>query len=108
MTSKYHNVRNTLAGENYSSLRERNRHLELILEQRAGRLSNLRREVSFELAPKAKVLGKLKRSLRYVADFVYERDGALVVEDCKGFRTAMFRLKAHLLKTGHGIDILLT
>lgn len=103
--SKYGNKINTLAGEKYRSKRERDRHLRLLMEQRAGLIANLRREVSFELAPKAIVAGKTKPALRYVADFVYERDGATVVEDTKGFRTQTYLIKRHLMKTVHGIDI---
>lgn len=46
----------------------------------------------------------------YRADFEYEeRDAAghwtLIVEDCKGFRTPVYRLKKRLMKNIHGIEI---
>jgi hypothetical protein len=108
MTSKYRNVRNEVAGEKYTSLRERHRHFELILEQRVGLISNLRREVPFVLAPGAMVAGKAKRALVYRADFCFDRGGVPVVEDCKGVLTAVFIIKRHLMKTVHGIDIILS
>jgi len=106
--SKYHNKPNELAGEKYRSKRERDRHLRLLMEQRAGLIANLRREVSFVLAPTAMVAGKNKPALRYFADFTYTRNGALVVEDAKGVKTAVYVVKRHLMKVLHGIDILET
>lgn len=106
--SKHGNVHTKIGGEKYDSKREATRHLRLELEQRAGRIANLRRQVPFVLAPKAVVGGKPKRSLIYRADFVYERDGKTVVEDSKGHLTEVYKIKRHLMKTVHGIDILET
>jgi hypothetical protein len=37
----------------------------------------------------------------YVGDFRYRRDGAVVVEDVKGVRTAVYRLKRKLAEACH-------
>lgn len=48
----------------------------------------------------------LERACSYVADFVYTtRDGKLVVEDAKGFRTEAYKLKKKLMLWRYGIDI---
>ena len=44
--------------------------------------------------------------MKYIADFVYyDRDGNLVVEDAKGFRTDLFRLKKKMMMYFKGIEI---
>jgi len=45
----------------------------------------------------------------YVADFRYKnKEGKEVVEDVKGFKTAIYRLKKKLVKAYYGISILET
>lgn len=77
---------------------------------RSGRVANLRREVPFALAPRVRIDGRWRPSLRYIADFVYVNveSGAIVVEDCKGMRTPVYRVKRHLMKALFDIDILET
>jgi len=41
----------------------------------------------------------------YIADFSYEHAGAIVVEDCKGVRTPVYRLKRRLMRALYGIEI---
>ena len=46
----------------------------------------------------------------YIADFEYvELDGdravSVITEDCKGMKTAVYRLKKKLMKACHGIDV---
>lgn len=106
--NKYRNKPCTSGGEKYRSQKEKHRHQSLLLLERAGLISNLRREVSYILAEGVTIRGKRKRSLRYIADFVYMQDGSEVVEDAKGVRTEGYRIKRHLLKAIHGIDILET
>jgi hypothetical protein len=107
---KYGNSKATLNGEKFDSRAELARYQVLLKLQHAGGISQLTRQVSFVLAPKAVVGGKLKRSLIYRADFQY-RDhatGRMVVEDVKGMLTEAYKIKRHLMKTLHGIDILET
>lgn len=106
---KYRNKPCTVGGEKYRSQRERDRHQTLLLMQKAGRIAGLTREVPFVLAPAVKILGedRARPALRYFADFVYSdvRSGTVVVEDAKGKPTPVWRLKKHLMKTVHGIDV---
>lgn len=107
--SKLGNKALTIGCEKYRSQREAKRHQQLLVLQRAGLLENLRREVPFILAPSVRYAGKRATpALRYFADFVYTRDGAQVVEDCKGFRTYHYKLKKHLMLAVHGVEILET
>ncbi len=43
--------------------------------------------------------------MRYIADFVYYRDGKRVVEDCKGVKTAEYKLKKKLMAYVNHINI---
>lgn len=107
---KYLNKPCQVGTEKYRSQRERDRHQELLLLQRAGRIANLKREVPFELAPKVKIAGedRARPAVRYVADFTYTElsTGRRVVADAKGMQTPVYRLKKHLMKTAHGIDLI--
>ena len=48
---------------------------------------------------------KYGRSIKYVADFVYSRNGLTVVEDAKGVRTPVYRLKKRMMAEKYGIQI---
>jgi len=83
----------------FQSSKEADRWGDLVAQQRAGRISGLRRQVSFPL----RVNGLL--ITRYRADAVYIEDGRRVVEDVKGMRTAIYKLKKKLMAAVHGIEI---
>lgn len=93
----------------YASRKEHRRAIELQLMQRAGLISNLREQVAFELIPAQHDSdGKLlERACNYIADFVYtDNDGNTVVEDTKGMRTDVYRIKRKLMLRVHGIRII--
>lgn len=91
----------TVDGKVYDSKKEMRRAQELKLLERIGDISNLREQVAFELIPKQKG----ERKCEYRADFVYVENGAEVVEDVKGHRTEIYRLKRKLMKHMLGITI---
>lgn len=103
--SKYRNVKTQVNGRTFDSKIEAERYLNLLRMQDAGLISELRCQVSFELAPAVVICGKKIRPLRYVADFCYTQDGKAITEDVKGCRTDVYKLKRHLMKTVHGIDV---
>ncbi|MFR5079104.1 MAG: DUF1064 domain-containing protein [[Clostridium] innocuum] len=44
--------------------------------------------------------------IRYIADFTYnDRNGQLIVEDAKGVKTPVYRLKRRLMAELKGIEI---
>ena len=104
--SKYRSRKVTINGITYDSKKEANRHNELLLLQRSGRISDLKTQVKFELLPSQRIDGKVaERSVTYIADFVYKQDGETVVEDTKGFRTTDYILKRKMMLFIHGIRI---
>jgi hypothetical protein len=106
--SKYKSKKTEYNGKIYASKKEAKRAQELHLLERAGHITGLREQVTYILAPSVVIQGRKRPPLRYIADFVYIENGKEVVEDCKGFRTAIYNQKRHLMKSVHGIDILET
>lgn len=119
--SKYHSKKTVVDGIEFHSKKEANRWKELLLLERAGVISDLRRQVLFELIPAyyeeyerySPKTGKrlqngrkcVERGVMYVADFVYMKDGKNVVEDTKGVRTTDYIIKRKLMRHIHGVSI---
>ena len=102
--TKYHAKRTqTPDGIWHDSKKEANRWMELLYLEKAGSISHLRRQVPFELIPKQEG----ERAVIYRADFVYWNNitNEMVVEDCKGVRTDVYKLKRKLCKWILGITI---
>ena len=106
MRSKYHNKKVEIDGEVFDSLKEASRWQELKLLERAGVIHGLSSQQRFELIPAQKKGGKvIERPITYIADFCYVEDGKPVVEDCKGMRTDVYKIKKKLMLFVHGIEI---
>ena len=87
--TKYKNRKVLVDGIKFDSEKEARRYRELKLLEDAGEITDLRRQVRYELIPAQRIDGKLvERKVDYVADFCYIRvkDQKLVVEDVKGYR----------------------
>lgn len=119
---KYNNKKIEVDGMTFDSKKEANRYKELSLLQKAGKISGLRTQVSYVLIPSQREVsdevytrgenkgknkpGKLlERECTYVADFVYYKDGEVIVEDTKGFRTKEYIIKRKLMLYVHHIQI---
>lgn len=100
--SKYHARRTTVDGITFDSKREADRYLVLKSMEEEGVIEDLRRQVRYELVPAFDVDGRHCRPVYYVADFVYVEDGKEVVEDVKGMRTDVYRLKSKLFARRYG------
>lgn len=103
--SKYGNRKTVVDSIEFDSKAEANRWFMLKVLERAGLISDLQRQVKFELAPPVRIGGRGRPALRYFADFVYLQDGQRVVEDVKGKLTEGYRIKRHLMKAIHDIEI---
>lgn len=102
MGSKYGNRRMTAPdGQKFDSVKEYHRWGCLRLLERAGAIKNLKRQVKFELIPR---IGS-ERACNYIADFTYMENGELVVEDVKGVKTDVYKIKKKLMLWIHGIRI---
>lgn len=104
--SKYYSRRVTVDGIKFQSQREARRYQELKLLEKGGYISDLRLQVPFLLIPAQKQDGKvIEHKVSYYADFVYMKDGKQIVEDAKGVRTDVYKLKRKLMRYVHGIEI---
>ena len=121
--SKYYNIKTrALDGTVFDSHKEAIRWDELLLLQRAGKITELRRQVEYELIPAQyetyERYGKsgqrlkdgvrlLERKVCYVADIEYTdaETGENIVEDAKGVRTKDYILKRKLMLAVHSIRI---
>ena len=91
-------------GEKFDSMKEYNRYCVLKLLQRAGKIRDLQRQVKFVLIPKQEG----ETACTYVADFTYWQNGEYIVEDVKGYRTDVYKIKRKLMKYLKNITILET
>ena len=100
--AKYNNTKVRVDGRLFDSKREAARWQELQLLERAGEITELERQVEYELIPKQKG----ERAAKYIADFRYvDHEGKTVVEDTKGVKTPVYILKRKLMLWVHGIKV---
>lgn len=100
--SKYGAVKTEVDGIAFDSKHEASRYAELRLLEQSGEITNLRLQVPFELIPKS----KYGMPIRYIADFLYNGiNGQLIVEDAKGVKTPVYRLKRRMMAEKYGIKI---
>lgn len=119
---KYGNTKITVDGVIFDSKREAARYRELKLLERAGVISFLQLQTKFQLipaqhAPSGEVYTKgprkgqrkpgslLEKECSYIADFCYIQNGETVVEDAKGCRTEVYKIKKKLMLERYGIQI---
>lgn len=108
--SKYNNRKVELDGFTFDSQKEARRYSELKILVRVGEISELELQKSFVLAESVKFNNepRAKPDIRYVADFAYMENGVMIVEDVKSEATKslpVYRIKKHLMKSIHGIEI---
>jgi hypothetical protein len=114
--SKYGNKKVVIDGIKFDSQKEGNRYIELKQKERLGLIFDLKLQVKYELQPSYKLNGKTIRSINYLADFVYretikneegtrELKYKTIVEDTKGYRTDVYKLKKKLFEYKYGIEI---
>lgn len=119
---KYRNKKVEVDGILFDSKKEANRYMELKLLEKAGQITDLKRQVRYELIPRQREqstdmykagphkgeykLGKvIEQSCYYVADFVYKEGDCIVVEDTKGMKTKDYVIKRKLMLHKYGIRI---
>ena len=122
--NKYGNKKITYCGEVFDSKREYYRYMDLKLLESCGAISNLRRQVVYELIPAQRekstrvykkgrkkgqpIEGKIiEKAVNYIADFTYidTATNETIVEDAKGFRTKEWVIKRKLMLYIHGIKV---
>lgn len=104
--SKYGNQKCVIDGITFHSKGEGWRWLALKSDERAGRISNLKRQVPFDLqGMNGPVLTPTGRRMRYFADFTYTTaEGLDVIEDFKGCADKVYLIKKAIM-AAQGIHI---
>ena len=116
---KYRNKKIEYDGHIFDSRKEYERYLILKSWEKNGDITDLECQKKFVLIPAQRaadtvnsrgrrVQGKvIERECAYYADFVYYdvKTGRFVVEDVKGMRTEVYKLKKKMLLYFHGLRI---
>ena len=106
-TPKYRNVKTVVDGITFDSLKESRRYGELKLLEKSGRISGLEVQPAFRIVVNNCLICTYKADFRYVTDTPHA-SGQVVIEDCKGFLTPVYRLKKKLMLAVHGISVVET
>ncbi len=107
-SAKFKNKKTEIDGHKFDSKAESRRYQELKALAQTHKIEDLRLQVPFELIPSQYENGKcVERSCKFVADFTYQENGALVVEDVKSPATITpaFVIKRKLMLHKHGIRV---
>ena len=100
--AKYNNIKVEFDGKIFDSQKERDRYITLRYLVGTGEITELECQVTFRLESED------KKVCDYIADFVYQRNNATVVEDVKSTATrrlAVYRLKKKLMQANYNIEI---
>lgn len=97
---KYANTPINVDSYKFASKKEGRRYLELRLFEKLGDVREL------EVHPRFHLCVGDEHIATYVADFSYKnKTGMLIVEDVKGVKTAVYKLKKRLMKVLLGIEV---
>lgn len=119
---KYRNSKvKTSEGLVFDSKREYRRWCELKMMEASGVISDLQRQVKYVLIPTQRepdTIGKrggihkgnvIEKEVAYIADFVYQSKGEIIVEDVKGYKGGgayqVFTIKRKLMLWIHHIKV---
>ena len=98
--SKHRNIKTTVDAIVFDSRLEAKRYSILRLLEKSGTIKDLKLQESFDIIVNG------EKICSYKADFVYMNSkDEMVVEDAKGTRTPVYKLKKKLMKAVLGIDI---
>jgi len=97
--NKYSAIKTEVDGIVFASKKEARRYQELKLLQKAKKIHML------ELQPKFPIVINKVKVCTYIADFEYMENGYRIIEDVKGIKTPVYRLKKKLVEVVYGIRI---
>ena len=107
MRNKYNNKKTVINGITFHSQKEGLRYIELKQMEKNKKILNL------ILQPKFKIVVNGMKVCSYIADFSYIKRNTrgkedypkTIIEDVKGFKTSIYRIKKKLMKAALGIEI---
>lgn len=100
--NKYNAKKTMVNGIKFDSKAEAARYKILKKREATGEISELTLQPRFTLQEKFKHGGKTIRKIEYIADFEYSKNGKQVVEDVKGVKTDVYKLKKKMFLLKYG------
>lgn len=97
--NKYGAVPTMVDNVRFASKKEAKRYQDLKILLRGNAIKDLLLQPKFLLAVDGIQI------CSYVGDFQYTECNEVIIEDCKGFRTPVYKLKKKLMKAIYGIEI---
>lgn len=98
MAMKYHNEKKNVDGHTFDSKAEARRYEKLSLMEKSGVIRDLRLQPEYELIPRFKKGNRTFRRTVYIADFEYKEGNRTIVEDVKGVKTDVYKLKKKMFE----------
>ena len=100
--NKYNAKKTTVNGIKFDSKAEATRYKILKKREAAGEITGLTLQPRFTLQEKFSYDGKTIRKIEYIADFEYSKNGEQIVEDVKGVKTDVYKLKKKMFLLKYG------
>ena len=108
-TGKVNHEKVRIGDQVFDSIAESNRYIELRIMEKAGIITGLECHPRYEIIPAQKIPGQRSfQAAHYTADFRYEKDGEIIVEDVKSEYTRQaedYKLRRKLMYQVHGIYV---
>jgi len=102
---KYNAISTKVDGIFFASKKEAKRYGELKLLEKAGEISDLRLQTRWPLfCGDTRLLTPSGRVMVYISDFDYRENDELIIEDPKGMRTEVYRIKKAIMQA-NGYEI---
>ncbi len=104
---KFNAKKKVVDGITFDSTKEAKRYIELKMLEKAGEISDLELQPKFPIYVCRRQNGELHHVCTYIADFKYRagKNGLLTIEDSKGIRTPVYRLKRKMVEAQYDIQI---
>lgn len=102
--NKYSSQKTIVDNFNFDSKREAKRYVELKILERAGEIENLHLQFRLDIVVNNFNIGFYKADFAYVDTKTKQQ----IFEDCKGYKTPIYRIKKKLIKAIYNIEILET
>jgi len=100
--NKYNNTKVVFNKIEFDSKKEMNRYIVLLNMARIGKITALELQPKFLLEEGFVYNGKKERDINYIADFKYKKGNDLIVEDVKGMKTEVYKIKRKLFLKKYG------
>lgn len=97
--NKYGAIKTVVDGITFDSKGEAGRYAKLKLSEKAGIISYLELQPTYDITINNHKVCKVK------LDFRYQQEGQTIVEDFKGMDTSISKLKRKLVKAVHDVDV---